>query len=121
MHAVISSSVRSIQYALHVASIVFTLAVAVVLLIVQPFPVLHDYPEWMYQGHIAWSLLTQGTTFSGLFELVPQPVPNALSQSAIAVLNVFTSPVLAGKIWLAIYFILALVVGIIALLSLIHI
>ena len=90
---------------------------AVVLLIVQPFPVLHDYPEWMYQGHIAWSLLTQGTTFSGLFELVPQPVPNALSQSAIAVLNVFTSPVLAGKIWLAIYFILALVVGIIALRS----
>ncbi len=68
----------------------------------------------MYQGHIAWSLLTGGTTFSSFFELVQVPVPNAISQSAIAVLNVFTSPVVAGNIWLGLYFILALVVGIIA-------
>ncbi len=92
----------------------FILAVAVVLLVVQPFPVLHDYPEWMYQGYIAWSLLSAETTFTGLFELVPVPVPNAISQSAIAVLNFFTSPVAAGKIWLALYFLLAAVIGIVA-------
>jgi len=92
----------------------FIVAVAVLLLIVQPFPVLHDYPEWMYQGHIAWSLLTDRTTFTGLYELVPVPVPNAISQAVIAVLNGVASPVAAGQIWLAFYFLLASVVGFIA-------
>ena len=95
----------------------FIAAVAVVLLLVQPFPVLHDYPEWMYQGHIAWSLLTDKTTYTGLFELVPVPVPNAVSQSAIALLNSVVSPVAAGKIWLAVYFVLALFTGIYAMRS----
>jgi len=114
LRAVITSSGRSIQYALHIASIAFIAVVAGVLLILQPFPVLHDYPEWMYQGYIAYSLLTDGTPFSGLYQFVHVPVPNAISQSVIAALNVFTSPVAAGKIWLAFYFILASVIGIIA-------
>ena len=92
----------------------FIVIVAVVLLILQPFPVLHDYPEWMYQGHIVWSLITDSPTFTEYYELVPVPVPNAISQSAVAALNGLTSPVAAGQIWLAIYFLLALVVGFIA-------
>jgi len=61
-----------IQFSLHIASIAFIVAVAAVQLILQPFPVLHDYPEWMYQGHIAHSLLTNGATYTGLYEFLPR-------------------------------------------------
>lgn len=85
-----------------------------VLLFVQPFPVLHDYPEWMYQGYIVFSFLGGADTFTGIYELIPVPVPNAISQAAIAVLNSIVSPVMAGKIWLALYFVFAAFVAVFA-------
>ena len=91
-------------------TIFFVVALGGVLLVLQPFPILHDYPEWMYQGHIVWALFFDTDLFASYFELVPVPVPNAISQVAIALLNIFVTPVMAGKIWLAVY-----------LLSLIHI
>jgi len=42
---------------LQISSVLFVLALGVILLVIQPFPVLHDYPEWMYQGHIVYSLV----------------------------------------------------------------
>lgn len=84
--------------------------VGVVLLLLQPYPLLHDYPEWMYQGHIAYSLFSGSSEFTTMYELVPLPVPNAISQTAIALLNIVVSPVMAGKIWLAVYLVLALLV-----------
>lgn len=83
------------------------------LLVLQPFPVLHDYPEWMYQGHIAWSLASGEPAFAGTYELVPVPVPNAISHAAIALLNSVVTPVMAGKIWLVVYVFLALLVAVI--------
>ncbi len=88
--------------------------VGLVLLVWQPFPVLHDYPEWMYQGHIFWSLLSGESTYMGLYEVVPVPVPNAITQIAIALLNIVVSPIWAGKIWLAVYLLLALVTSVAA-------
>lgn len=86
--------------------------IAVVLLLLQPFPVLHDYPEWMYQGHIVYSLITGASRYADMYELVNNPVPNALSQAGIALLNHVVSPVVAGKFWLAVYLLLAALTGI---------
>ncbi len=91
-----------------------TAAVCLVLLVLQPFPILHDYPEWMYQGHIVWSLWSDLPVFADHYELVPVPVPNAISQAGIALLNMFVSPVAAGRIWLGLYFLLATVVLLLA-------
>lgn len=94
-------------------TIFFVVALGGVLLVLQPFPILHDYPEWMYQGHIVWALFFDTDLFASYFELMPVPVPNAISQVAIALLNIFVTPVMAGKIWLAVYLMLALSVAII--------
>ncbi len=95
---------------LHIASIVFVAVVAYILLVVQPFPILHDYPEWMYQGHIVHALLTDSSSaLTQHFEWVPIPVPNSISQLAIGALNFIVSPVVAGKVWLGGYFLLVLV------------
>lgn len=96
-----------------------------VLLLIQPFPVLHDYPEWMYQGHIVWSLLSDAlagpgntsasySTYAGYYEVVPVPVPNAITQVGVALLNMLVTPVWAGKIWLGVYILLALVTAFIS-------
>ncbi len=104
---------HSVQWILSIASLLFVAIVGYFLLVAQPFPMLHDYPEWMYQGNIAYSLLVdQEGDLATLFEWVPQPVPNALSQIAIAVLNFLVSPVMAGKIWLAVYLLLAAVTAV---------
>ncbi len=66
----------------------------------------------MYQGHIAWSLVSGAPVFAGSYELVTVPVPNAITHVAIAFLNTVVSPVLAGKIWLAVYLVLALIVAV---------
>ena len=93
----------------------FVVALGVILLVIQPFPVLHDYPEWMYQGHIVYSLLSgENPSLSMLFEWVPVPVPNTISQLAIGMLNFTVSPVMAGQLWLAVYLLLAIVTGYLA-------
>lgn len=120
MHAVILSSNRTIQSTFYIAAILFFVVIGLVLLYVQPFPVLHDYPEWMYQGYVVFSLLGETGSFSETYELVPVPVPNAISQAAIAILNSIVSPVMAGKIWLAFYLVLAASVAAIATSSRIH-
>ena len=93
----------------------FVLALGVILLVIQPFPVLHDYPEWMYQGHIVYSLLSgENPSLNMLYEWVPVPVPNTISQLVIGLLNFTVSPVMAGQIWLAVYLLLAIVSGYLA-------
>ena len=110
LQVAISNSNSPIKHSLHPAAILFVVLVGVVLLLLQPYPLLHDYPEWMYQGHIAYSLFSGSSEFTTMYELVPLPVPNAISQTAIALLNIVVSPVMAGKIWLAVYLVLALLV-----------
>ena len=86
------------------------IAIAVIALLIQPYPLLHDYPEWMYQGHIVHALLSDSQpALSELFSLVPVPVPNAMSQLIIGALNTAVSPVVAGQICLALYFVLVTV------------
>lgn len=93
----------------------FVLALGVILLVIQPFPVLHDYPEWMYQGHIVYSLMSgENPSLNMLYEWVPVPVPNTISQLVIGLLNFTVSPVMAGQIWLAVYLLLAIVSGYLA-------
>ncbi len=86
---------------LHLVAFAYVAAVAGLLVIVQPFPILHDYPEWMFQGWLLHSILA-GQPDSA-YELASWPVPNSLSQFVLAALNSVTSPVTAGRIWLAIY------------------
>ncbi|OED42318.1 hypothetical protein AB833_06590 [Chromatiales bacterium (ex Bugula neritina AB1)] len=82
--------------------------VACCLLILQPYPVLHDYPEWMYQGFLVGELLVgNNASVNESFALVSYPVPNAISQLAMGLLNLSFPPVLAGQIWLAVYFVFA--------------
>ncbi len=73
---------------------------------------MHDYPEWMYQGHIVHALFTDSNAaLTQRFEWIAAPVPNAISQVAIGALNYFVKPVVAGQLWLGIYFLLALLTG----------
>jgi len=75
---------------MQVWSLLFVLTIGIIFLAMQPYPVLHDYPEWIYQGHIAYSLFSgENPHLAEFFEWVPLPVPNSISQVAIAVLNFF--------------------------------
>jgi len=89
----------------YIASFVLIASISLILLIVQPFPILHDYPEWMFQGYVV-SKLTFGEVSTGFdsYRMLWVPVPNAISQWSIALLNTLTGPVMAGKVWLALYF-----------------
>lgn len=77
--------------------------VALALLVLQPFPVLHDYPEWMYQGWLFGQLLSADTAVTGQYALVDHPVPNSLSQFAIGALSLVLPAVTAARLWLALY------------------
>ena len=89
-------------------TLALTLGIAACLLLVQPFPVLHDFPEWMYQGWLLHHLIG-GTSdaIAAQYAVAHYPVPNSLSQVAMAALNFLVSPVNAGRLWLLAYFLLA--------------
>lgn len=73
------------------------------LLVLQPFPLLHDYPEWVYQGWIFQQLLEDQSAVAVNYQLVKYPVPNSLSQVVVGLLMLVLSAVLAAKLWLGIY------------------
>ena len=96
------------QKILHSLAFAITGSVAFCMLFLQVFPILHDYPEWMYQGWIFSQLLSgDNTALSERFELVTYPVPNIISQVVIGLLNFSVTPVMAGKLWLGLYFVAA--------------
>ena len=96
------------QKFLHILALTIVGTVAFCMLYLQVFPILHDYPEWMYQGWIFAELLGgDNAEVAGRFQLVTYPVPNSISQVAIGLLNFVVSPVMAGKLWLAFYFALS--------------
>lgn len=96
------------QKQLHSFSSLLVCAVAFCLLVMQPYPILHDFPEWMYQGFVVGELLAGvQSPVTEAYRLVSHPVPNSISQIAMGLLNFFVSPVLAGQIWLCLYFVLA--------------
>ena len=92
------------QSLLHLLSLTLVAVVGICIVLVQPFPILHDFPEWMYQGWLAHHLLfgDDGAVID-LYTLANYPVPNSISQFGIAALNLIWSPIVSGKIWLAIY------------------
>ncbi len=85
----------------------FTLAVFIALcwclLVLQPFPLLHDFPEWVYQGWLFKQLLTQDGATGVRYALVTYPVPNSLSQAGVGLLTMVLEPATAAKIWLSGY------------------
>lgn len=89
-------------------TLALTLVLVVCLLVVQPFPLLHDFPEWMYQGWLFHHLMG-GTSeaISQQYVIADYPVPNSLSQVVMGGLNFLVTPVAAGRIWLLCYFALA--------------
>lgn len=95
------------QPVLHGLALALVMVVGYCTLVLQPFPVLHDYPEWMYQGWVAHHLLFGDATAVSPFALSHYPVPNSITHFAIAVLNNFLSPIAAGKTWLACYLLYA--------------
>lgn len=72
-------------------------------LFLQPFPVLHDLLEWMYQAWIVNQLLLGDLETQAKYVFVAYPVPNSLSQISIAIMSFIVSPILATKIWLGMY------------------
>ena len=68
---------------------------------------MHDYPMWIYVGHV-FSQLIRHQAPSG-FSIVPWPVPDTLFVGTTGLLDLFLPPEVSGKIWLT------LVVGMFAL------
>ncbi len=96
------------QTYLHLLTLTLIAIVGFCFVGVQPFPVLHDFPEWMYQGWIAHQLWSgDDTGVSSLFAFADFPVPNSITQFSIATLNSAMSPIMAGKVWLAVYLVYA--------------
>ena len=92
------------QKLLHILSFTVTAFIGYCLLVLQSFPILHDFPEWMYQSWIFSKLLSgSDTAIVQGFELVLHPVPNSISQVGMGLLNFVVNPVVAGKIWLGFY------------------
>jgi hypothetical protein len=92
---------------LQLIAVAYVMAVGCVLVIVQPFPILHDYPEWMFQGWLLESILAGQP--DGDYQLAGWPVPNSLTQFALALMSAIISPIAAGKIWLAAYLIVGFI------------
>lgn len=92
------------QSLLHLAAFCYSAFIAFMLLFVQPFPILHDYLEWMYQGWLLGEIL--GGHIDNNYQLAAWPVPNSLTQFAVAAAAPWVGPVVAGKIWLAGYLVL---------------
>lgn len=98
------------QKQLHLVSVSITALMGLLFVGLQPFPILHDFPEWMYQGWLVSQLWAPSSAMvSEQFSLVTYPVPNSISQLMIGLLNQLVSPVTAGKIWLGIYFVFSAV------------
>ena len=96
------------QKLLHFIALSIVATVAFCMLFLQVFPILHDFPEWMYQGWIFAELISgDNAAVAERFQLVLHPVPNSISQISMGLLNFAVSPVVAGKIWLAFYLMLA--------------
>ncbi len=93
-----------LERCLHGVAFAYVASVAVMLLGIQPFPILHDYAEWMFQGWLLQSILAGQP--DSVYQLASWPVPNSLSQFALAALNIVVEPITAGKIWLAMYLLL---------------
>lgn len=67
------------------------------------FPPLYDYYQWLFQGHVASSLLFgDATGFHGQYTLSPVPVPNLAAPLVIAVLNTVLPIETAGRVFLAV-------------------
>lgn len=97
------------QYSYLIIALLCIAGVAACLLVLQRFPMLHDYPEWMYQGWIIHRLLEGHAAVTAAYEMVTYPVPNSLSQVFVGLLLTIVNPVTASKIWLGIYLVGAVV------------
>lgn len=96
------------QKFLHILAFGVSAFIAYCLVVLQTFPILHDFPEWMYQGWIFSALLSgDEPAVAQSFGLVGYPVPNSISQFGIGLLNYGFSPVVAGKVWLGAYLVFA--------------
>ena len=96
------------QKPIAIFTLALTLGLAVCLIVVQSFPLLHDFLEWMYQGWLFNQLIGESAaSVPSQFALANYPVPNSLSQVAIGLLNMLVSPVVSGKLWLGLYLALA--------------
>jgi hypothetical protein len=83
------------------------LSSAIVWTIAAGIPELQDYPDWVYQGYLL-SLKVRGTPeVTSFIGVLPYPVPNSLAQVVLAVLCFFVSPVIAAKLLLGSYILLA--------------
>ncbi len=92
------------QKHIHLLSVLVAALIGVLFVALQPFPMLHDFPEWMYQGWLVKELwVANNATVAEQFRLLNYPVPNSISQLGIAALNRVVTPVVAGKIWLSLY------------------
>lgn len=71
--------------------------------VIQPYPALQDFVEWMYQGFVLNRLMVGDPVALAGHYIAPYPVPNSLLQILLALANFLVDPVTAGKLVLLIY------------------
>jgi hypothetical protein len=72
--------------------------------VAQPFPPLQDFPDWIYQAYLFSRLMAGDQLAEATFALAAYPVPNSLSQVAMGLMMVMgVAPMVAAKLWLALY------------------
>jgi hypothetical protein len=72
-----------------------------------PLPPLQDYSDWTYQGYLLHRLLTLAPAPA---IIKPWPVPNSISEIALALLGFVFSPIGAAKALIVLYLLAACVV-----------
>jgi hypothetical protein len=105
-----SASDRSVLIHRRYAQVIFVFIFvfyAFVVVIAQNPPAFVDYPDWVYQGVLFHGVLTRSPIFG--YAMKPYPVPNTLTTIGIGALNLIVPWQWAGKLWICIYFLLAIV------------
>ncbi len=100
------SSLRTSAVSVSGLAYAVTLAFLVVLsvwVVIQPYPALQDFVEWMYQGYVLNRLMVGDPLAVASHFVTRYPVPNSMLQYLLALLNFTVDPVTAGKLVILLY------------------
>jgi hypothetical protein len=68
------------------------------------FPVLQDYPEWVYQGYVLAGLFRGLPQFTDNFAIHVYPIPNSFCQLLLGItVTIVRDPIIAAKLVLLFY------------------
>jgi hypothetical protein len=72
--------------------------------VLSTFPVLQDYPEWVYQGYLLSGLFRGLPQFTNNFAIHVYPIPNSFCQLLLGIaVTIVRDPIIAAKLVLLFY------------------